>query len=273
MSRYKTGLVLSGGGTRGIAHAGVLKFLREQHVTIDAIAGTSAGAIVGAMAGFGKKPVEILEFFQSIHFFNWHHLVFNRPGIVGSKIFSDYLMPVFGDAKIKNSAIPLFITGTDLRSGKLHVFGQDERVVDALIATSAIPGIATPYRIDGNVYCDGGILNNFPVDLLEKDTRKIIGVYLSPLQTKSLDEINTLRSVAERALEILLDHTESPKFELCDWLIPVDRLNEFGRFETDKLKTAKIFDIGYEAAKNTFNTLSGRTKRILSKARKRKSLR
>lgn len=96
---YRTGLVLSGGGTKGIAHAGVLKFLEEKQIKVDVISGTSAGALVGALYAYGKSPEDILAFFQSVHFFNWKHLVFNKPGIVSSDIFRIYLEPIFGNSK------------------------------------------------------------------------------------------------------------------------------------------------------------------------------
>ncbi len=69
MNFEKTGLVLSGGGTKGIAHAGVLKFLSEKNIDIDILSCCSAGSIVGCLYAIGKKPEEILDFFQSIYFF------------------------------------------------------------------------------------------------------------------------------------------------------------------------------------------------------------
>ena len=65
------GLVLSGGGSKGIAHAGVLQFLNEQNIYPTQISGSSAGSIVAALYGCGKTPKEILDFFKSIYFFHW----------------------------------------------------------------------------------------------------------------------------------------------------------------------------------------------------------
>ena len=90
MENMKVGLVLSGGGTRGLAHAGVLKFLDEQNIKPDIISCCSAGSIVGSLYAFGKKPEEILDFFQSIYFFNWKHFTFNQPGFVSSILFQRY---------------------------------------------------------------------------------------------------------------------------------------------------------------------------------------
>ena len=76
------GIVLSGGGSKGIAHAGALQFLSEQNIIPSEMAGTSAGAIVAALYCFGKKPEEILEFFKSIYFFHWKHFTLKKPGII-----------------------------------------------------------------------------------------------------------------------------------------------------------------------------------------------
>ena len=81
----KIGLVLSGGGTKGISEAGVLQFLEDKNISPEIIAGTSAGAIVGTMHAFGKKPEEILDFFKSIYFFHWKHFTFKKPTVIGSK--------------------------------------------------------------------------------------------------------------------------------------------------------------------------------------------
>ena len=69
------GIVLSGGGSKGIAHAGTLQFLEDQGIKPSILSGTSAGAIIAALYAFGKSPDEILRFFQSIYFFNWKHFV------------------------------------------------------------------------------------------------------------------------------------------------------------------------------------------------------
>ena len=82
MENSKLGLVLSGGGTRGLAHAGVLKFLNEKNIKPNILSCCSAGSIVGSLYAFGKSPEEILDFFQSIYFFNWKHFTFNQPGSV-----------------------------------------------------------------------------------------------------------------------------------------------------------------------------------------------
>src|SRR4028118_1365387 len=107
------GLVLSGGGSKGLAHAGVFRFLEEQEIKPSQIAGSSAGAIVAAMYAFGKSPDEILSFFKSIYFFHWKHFTFKKAGLIDSDSFKHYFTNVFKDATIGDLPIQVHITGTD----------------------------------------------------------------------------------------------------------------------------------------------------------------
>ena len=94
-----------------------LKFLSEKNIDIDILSCCSAGSIVGCLYAIGKKPEEILDFFQSIYFFNWKHFTFNQPGLVSSIIFANYLKPIFRDMKIGDLDKEVRIVATELVSG------------------------------------------------------------------------------------------------------------------------------------------------------------
>ena len=181
-SNTKKGFVFSGGGSKGIAHAGVLQYLQEQNIKPSCIAGSSAGAVVGALYAFGKKPEEILDFFKSIYFFHWKHFTFKKAGIIDSESFKRYFHEVFGDVTLGELEIPMYITATDMVKGKLKIFSPKTKIVDAILASTAVPGMISPYVINGELFSDGGILNHFPADLLIGKCELIIGVYVSPIQ-------------------------------------------------------------------------------------------
>lgn len=107
------GLALSGGGHKGLAHAGVLQFLEEQNIQIDVISGTSAGAIVGGLYAVGKKPAEILDFFKSVKLFSWNHLSFSKAGLLDAEKFIDYLDVIFGETKLVDLPKEMYISATD----------------------------------------------------------------------------------------------------------------------------------------------------------------
>ncbi|SRR5574343_453742 len=250
------GLALSGGGSKGIAHAGVLKFLSEQEITPSCIAGSSAGAIVGTMYAYGKKPEEILDFFKSIYFFHWKHFTFKKAGIVDSESFKKYFDEVFGATTLGELNIPMYVTATDMVKGKLKIFNPDTKVVDAVLASTAVPGMISPYIIKEKLYSDGGILNHFPADLLQGKCDSIIGVYVSPIQNLEATQLRSIKSVTYRALELLTANSNLQKFNHCDLIIEPKELTNFSTFETNKNKMDLIFEIGYNEAKKAFENLS-----------------
>lgn len=247
------GLVLSGGGAKGLAHAGVLQFLEEQSIKPTQIAGSSAGSIVAALYSFGKTPKEILSFFQSIYFFHWKHFTFSKAGIIDSLSFKKYFTDVFGETTLGDLKIPIHVTATDMVKGKIKIFDKDTSIVDAILASSAFPGIISPYVINDNWYSDGGILNHFPTDILQGRCDIIIGVYVSPIQKIEAKDLNSIKAVTSRAFDLLTANTTLQKFTLCDWVIEPEELSEYGTFETNKIKMENIYNHGYEAAKKSFS--------------------
>ena len=252
MKSKNIGLVLSGGGSKGLAHAGVLQFLEEQHIKPNQIAGSSAGSIVAALYSFGKTPQEILSFFQSIYFFHWKHFTFSKAGIIDSESFKKYFSDIFEEQTLGDLAIPIHITATDMVKGKIKIFDKDTKIVDAILASSAFPGIISPYVIEENWYSDGGILNHFPTDILQGRCDFIIGVYVSPIQKIEAKDLNSIKAVTSRAFDLLTANTTMQKFNLCDWVIEPEDLSNYSTFETNKVKMEAIYQLGYEAAKNSF---------------------
>ncbi|MFP9112320.1 patatin-like phospholipase family protein [Flavobacterium sp. RHBU_3] len=246
------GLTLSGGGTKGIAHAGVLKFLEENNIKVNAIAGTSSGAIVSSLYAWGKKPEEILEFFKSIYFFHWKHFTFRKPGFIDSGAFRDYFHSIFGEATLGELPYEMHLTATDLVSGKLRIFGDEIKIADAVLASAAFPGIISPYEIEGRLYGDGGIVNHFPTDILQGRCDVNIGIYVSAIQKIEKEHLSSIKAVTARAYELLSANSNMHKFMLCDWVINPEELAFYNTFETNKAKMDEIFNIGYEAAKKSY---------------------
>ena len=189
------GLVLSGGGTKGLAHAGAMKYLEEVNIIPSRIAGTSSGSIVGALYAWGKTPEEILDFFKSIYLFHWRHFTFRKAGIIDSESFKIHFESIFGDAQLSDLKIPMQITATDMVRGRLKIFEPETKIIDAILASSAFPGIISPFEIDGEPFSDGGILNHFPTDVLQGQCETIIGIYVSPIQKIEAKDLNSIRSV------------------------------------------------------------------------------
>lgn len=255
-NKKSIGLILSGGGSKGIAHAGVLQFLEEKNIYPLQIAGSSAGSIVAALYGSGKSPKDILEFFKSIYFFHWKHFTFSKAGLIDSESFKEYFYDIFKDASLSELKIPVHITATDMIKGKSKIFGPETKTIDAVIASSSFPGIMSPYEIDGQLYSDGGILNHFPTDILREKCETLIGVYVSPIQKIEASDLNSIKSVTARAFDLLSANSSTQKFDHCNWLIEPEALSQYSTFETSKTKMEAIFNIGYESAKNSYEKLN-----------------
>jgi NTE family protein len=250
------GLILSGGGSKGIAHAGVLQFLEEKNIIPTQIAGSSAGSIVAALYGSGKSPEAILEFFKSIYFFHWKHFTFTKAGLIDSESFKEYFYEIFKDTTLSELKIPIHITATDMIKGRSKIFGPETKTIDAILASSSFPGVMSPYEINGKLYSDGGILNHFPTDILKEKCETLIGVYVSPIQKIEATDLTSIKSVTARAFDLFSANSSLHKFDHCDWLIEPEALSLYSTFETSKSKMEAIFSIGYESAKKTYKKLN-----------------
>jgi len=155
-------LVLGGGGARGLAHIGALRAIQERGLRVRALAGCSMGGIVGAFVAAGFDADAIEEIARGIRYESL--LAFGEMGgIVGgdglASLLAKHLPESFADL-----AIPLLVTAVDVQKGKLVVL-NDGALVEALRATSALPGLIAPVRYGDRILVDGGLLNNLPVDL------------------------------------------------------------------------------------------------------------
>jgi NTE family protein len=166
------GLVLSGGGARGFAHLGVLRALRENGVMIDAVGGTSMGALIAACVAMEWSDQEIEDRL--------------RAAFVASNPLSDIALPLvaffrgrkvdqlltqnFGDRRIEHLALPFLCMTSDLTSGRAvaHTSGPLARTLRASIA---LPGVLPAVTLNGHVHVDGGVMNNIPVDEMGRLTR------------------------------------------------------------------------------------------------------
>ena len=255
INKLEIGLVLSGGGHKGIAHAGALKFLEEQDIKPKIIAGTSAGSIVGSLYSVGMKADEILTFFKSVDFFNWNHFTLSKPGVLDSRSFQKYLESALKNLKIKDLNNELYITATDMQNGSLKIFEPETLLLDAVLASSAFPGIISPVWINGKLYSDGGILSNFPVDVISEKCDFIIGVNLCPLIEIDTKKLTSIKSVTMRAYDIMIMHMSASYKHLCNWYIEPEKLIEYSTFESKKIRMDEIFEIGYQEAKRTFELI------------------
>ena len=242
---HDVGLVLSGGGTRGIAHVGVLRALVERGIRPGCIAGASAGAIVGALHGAGYDPAAILDFFVRKNPFRLAKISLAKPGIIDTeKVVADFA-EYFPDDSFAALDVELHVVATDLTRGEAVHF-ESGPLIRTVVASSSVPVMFTPMKVEGRILADGGIVSNFPAELIRGRCRVLLGSHVSPLREVDSTELGSSVSVLKRALEVGMFRASQTRFDLCDVLIHPQELSRFGLFDTRSF--AAIEDLGYRAA-------------------------
>jgi predicted acylesterase/phospholipase RssA len=155
------GLVLGGGGARGLAHLGVLRALEEVGVPVDAIGGTSAGAVVGALAARGLGAAAASEILRR---YSGSILDPTLPwvALLRGRRVSARLAEAVGDASIEDLGIPFFSVSTNLSRGSVRVHRRGT-LLRAVRASLAVPGILPPVVEEGDLLVDGALLDNLPI--------------------------------------------------------------------------------------------------------------
>jgi NTE family protein len=157
----RTGLILSGGGARGFAHIGVLRVLEHTQTQVDVIAGTSMGAILGALYANGYSSEEIYKLSQAVSWRDVLDFSMQSGLIKGEKMHQ--LLATHLPADFKDLQKPFAVATTDIESGE-EVFITDGDLISALRASSCYPGMFEPLQFRGRTLADGGIVNNLPVE-------------------------------------------------------------------------------------------------------------
>ncbi|MEM9998905.1 MAG: patatin-like phospholipase family protein [Bacteroidota bacterium] len=179
------GLVLGGGGARGLAHIGVLKVLEREGVPISYVAGTSMGGLIGAayasgfpVAGIEAEVQELSRRSKLIQLADW---LPSLTGLFSGNRIQDYFGKWIGvDRTFGELACPLSLTATDLRSGR-EVLLDSGSVIQAMRATMSIPGIYQAVKVGHKRLVDGGVLNNVPADVARRmGARRLIAVDVLP---------------------------------------------------------------------------------------------
>ena len=253
--RYRLGIVLSGGGSRGLAHAGVLRALLEEGIEPECVAGTSSGALIGALYAAGHSAAEMVRFFEVANPFRLSRLALGKPGFFdGAKITAD-LKQWLPEDSFEALGRPLFVTATDLVRGRLEIFSSGP-LIQPLLASSAVPLVFSPIAIGDQLFVDGGIIDNFPIEPLIGLCDKILGVYATPLREPAPVDLDSGFNISQRALEIGMYTASKRKFHQADYLLCPAELARYSTFDTRR--HAEIAAIGYQATRERIGEIRER---------------
>ena len=166
------GLVLSGGGTRGWAHIGAIKALREHKIPIDMIGGSSVGAIIAACYAVQESYKDANNRFHTIvessrGSTSWKNLTWPYVSLFNAKAFTESLQHVFDDLRIEDLWIPYFCVSSNMSTSNEEVH-RSGLLWQKTRCSASIPGLIPPMVIEGELHLDGGLLNNLPVDVMRQ---------------------------------------------------------------------------------------------------------
>lgn len=209
--KTKIGLVLGGGGCRGMGHIGALKAFEELGVEFDCIVGTSAGSMVASLYAFGKSATEIEQIAQNMTKKDVFRgaIPFVKP--VKSDRIEKLMNGIFGDLTVfSEMKIPLTVVCTDLKTGKEIDFDYGN-VAKVVSASCAVPGVFTPVVYEDMHLVDGGIRNNVPVDIARKMGANVVFAidvnHLRGTGTESLSTVSVLSSAIGIMMQAKVDQT------------------------------------------------------------------
>jgi NTE family protein len=248
--RKKIGLALGSGVARGLAHIGVLEVLDREEIPVDIIAGTSIGALVGALYAEGKAISEIIEIAEKagskrLNLFT--DLSLPKTGLIRGRKIEDMLRSFYGNAKIEDLNVPFACVATDIDSGEEVVIDKGS-LWRSIRATISLPVILAVAELDGRYLVDGFLVNPVPVDKVrEMGADAVIAVNVIPdrnvkaatepnifdviMQTLHIVGYYALRSSAEGA-DVLIE-PDTQRIALTDFH-KVEECVQLGRDAAEK---------------------------------------
>ena len=242
--KYNIGLVLSGGGTRGFAHLGIIQALNEAGIYPDIISGSSAGALAGAFYCDGYSPEEVLRIMNMQSKYMYIRPAVPRDGLLQISGIEKILRDNLQARTFEELKVPLIVAATDINNGKAVYFSSGS-LIDPLIASSSIPVLFRPVVIDDVSYVDGGVLDILPVKPVESICKLLIGSYVNPVGYEP--KLSGLIQIAQRSFILSMSKEVNHKTHKFDLYIEPLELKNFGVLDLQEADA--VFDIGYKATK------------------------
>lgn len=243
----KIGIALGGGGAKGFVHLGILKALGEKGISPEIIAGTSAGSIVGAFVAAGKEPGEILELVKKNRFIDFAKVTLPGGGFFTLDNFEKLMKKLLPAREFSDLKLPFFASATNLYTGKIEYISEGP-LIPAIKASCAIPVLFSPVKLRGQMYADGGVLDNLPVTPLVGKCDKIIAVNVNGNGNEEIKRLGNIKGAALRVFEIISNRDRDIAKNACDLLIEPPGLGKFRILDTRNAD--ELFKIGYEHCKN-----------------------
>lgn len=244
----KIGLALGGGAVLGAAHIGVLRAMEEMNLEVSFVSGTSIGAFVGSLFAFGHTSKEIEEIALNLSWMDISGIALFESGILSNEKFGKLLSKSLGEKNIEDAKIPLAVIATDISNGEKVILKKGS-VVQAVMASTCLPGVFSPVKCDNILLVDGGIVENIPIDTVKSlGAEYVIGVDLNAMKT--YNKPDSILDVMINSFHFTLKAAAKYQTEDAELLITPD-LSKFNMVSTDQIK--ELIEQGYKDAKEAFD--------------------
>jgi NTE family protein len=278
----KIGIALSGGGIRGIAHAGVLDALEKNNIKIDIIGGTSCGAIIASLYAMGYSPYHIYTLFKryakKIAKMNSAPILSGIKNIIWNKkisitglrngknieeIYNEYATRK-GIKSISQIKMPIVIPTVDITESKEYIFtnnipqnatNKNQYITDisvgkAIRASSSFPAFFSPCKVEKHAFMDGGAMDNIPVrEVKNQGADKVIAVKFDADQ---IDEESNIMDIVMKTIDIMGSKISEESLEMSDYILNV-YTDKVGLLDVEKLD--KCYKYGYDCVINRIDDI------------------
>ncbi len=244
MNNASVGLVLSGGGVRGMAHIGLIRAMEELGISAQMVSGSSVGALVGALYANGNSVSDMLSFFKETPLFKYNFLTILKPGFIDTDRYFEIFKGYFPQDTFSSLEKDLYVVATDLQKGEQHFFSEGE-LIRPLLASAALPPVFSPVELNAKLYADGGIMNNFPLEPIQDSTDYVIAV-VGELNKNALK--NSIQ-LTGRVTSLMIYAINKKKLQSCDLLLEYKELEKIGVL--DRTGIEKAYITGYDMAMAT----------------------
>jgi NTE family protein len=253
------GLALSGGVTFGAAHVGVIRALEEQNIHIGWVAGTSVGAVIGALYAFDVPVGEIESIVRHSSWLDVGQFAPSRLGLLSNSRLGKTLTGKLGDVNLEDAPRPFTVIAVDIRTGEKLTLRQGN-LARAVMASTCIPGIFAPVQWGNRLLVDGGIIENLPIDAVRQlGAERVVGVALRA--RFPYPQPKTVIDIVINASRILVYNTARAESNQTQVII-VPKLTAYSSMDTNHIP--ELIEEGYRAAQNAINDIRGLVARPLS---------
>lgn len=246
------GLVFLGGGVCGIVYFGVIKVLEEYYICVRIVVGVSVGVIVGVFYVVGYFWEYIFDFFKNIFMFFWYNYIYCKLGFLDMDCFYDVFVVYLLDNDFQGLECKFYIFVIDICVGKNCIFSEGKLICKILVLVVFFI-VFFLVQIKGVYYVDGGIINNFLVELLCDECDFIIGFYVNFLNIIEFKELMSLMVVMDCVFKIGMVSVLESKFLFCDLVIVLLELVYVGIFSFNCID--EVFEMGYVVVKKVLEEI------------------